>query len=470
MDHLKIAGRNHEINLLKELGSSQNSEFLAIYGRRRIGKTYLINTYFESSSVFFNYTGVRKLTAKMQIKKFNDSLNNYFDVKNSTPENWIEALTLLQNIIKKNNAPKKIIFLDELPWIAGRKSGFLEALDDFWNSFASKRKDVILIICGSAASWMIDNVINNKSGLHNRVTRIIPMLPFNLKETHLYFKMKKIDLTQQQILEIYMATGGVAHYLNLISRGQSSNQFIDKEFFKKNGFLFSEYKNLFASLFEKYEIHHSIVKLLSSSAHGLSYIDLADKLKIKTGGSLTKTLNELVHAGFIEYLFHYGNKKKLGVYRLSDEYCKFYLTWVEPLGHNIPENYWQLQIGKPKYNSWIGNTFESICIKNASKIIKALGLSGISTSISTVRTAECQIDLVIERSDNVNHICEMKYSNEPYKLTQAESTKIEKRKNIFSHLTKNKQIFVTLISPKKVIKNKYYLEQIHNEVNLKNLF
>ncbi len=359
-----LTARKKEITFLKSVESSPKSEFIAIYGRRRIGKTYLIREYFKNHPFFFEFTGTKDLPTQTQIKSFFREMDRTFKIGSDLPHppaNWNEALNLLQNLIEKKSAnkksAKKIIFFDELPWLASRKSGFLEALDYFWNSFLSKRKDVILIVCGSAAHWMISEIINSKGGLHNRITRgPLAMLPFTLAETREFLQAKAIDLNPETIAEIYMATGGVAYYLEHVQRGQSAAQFINQSFFSETGELRTEFDRLFQSLFDHSETHIHLIKHLANHPSGLSYLEIAEKLKTQTGGTFSKMLTELEKSGFIQFTPPIGKKKKGGIYHLVDEYSLFYLTWVESLGRTFQDNtYWQKQIGKPRYYHWVGH-------------------------------------------------------------------------------------------------------------------
>lgn len=471
---MEIIGRSEELKTLSSLMVSEKSEFLAIYGRRRIGKTYLINQFFKENPYYLEFTGTNLSSPKQQIQNFKHKLESIFQFKVKEPiPNWSLAfLQLEKKISKLSTKHKKIIFFDELPWFASKKSGFMPALDYFWNSFLSKRNDIILIVCGSAASWMIKNIVNNKGGLHNRLTKQIHLKPFTLSETQKYLHYNKIDLTNSQILEIFMATGGVPHYLNYVKKGQSSVQFINEQFFHPNGELRLEFTRLFQSLFDNYELHMKIVNFLSTHPFGKTQSDILAKLNLKSGGTFSKTLDELEKSGFIIFTPQLNQKKKDGVYRIFDEYCLFYLQWVSPLkSHIIDKLFWQKQFGKPKYNSWAGFAFECICLKHSSQIIKALGISGLTVQSYSFHNQKTQIDLILDRSDRTMNLCEIKYYNSVYKMPSDEASKISNRKNILTdNIKKNRQIFVTLITPEKSEKNKYYLGTVDNEINLQDLF
>ncbi len=480
MQKKSLAARAYELNIFSSLEKKNSSSFLAVYGRRRVGKTYLIHEYFSSKESYFEFTGTNNTLPKVQIKNYMKQLNKYFNCSIDSdskkwPKTWPDALDILREMIEKKSKKnrKTYLFFDELPWIASKKSGFAEALDYFWNSYLSKRKDIVLIVCGSSANWMITKIVNSKGSFHNRLTQSpIVIKPFTLKETEEYFNFRGINLNKEQICEIYMVTGGVAYYLNQYEKGDSSAQFINKSFFGIHGSLRTEFDNLFQSLFDKYETHVAIVRLLAHHPFGLNQIEIQKKMKIKSGGTFTKTLNELEQSGFIKLSQQLNSKKKSGFYRLIDEYTLFYLNWVHPLGISFKDIlYWQKQVGKPKYNTWLGTAFESICIKHSEEIKKSLGISGLTTNIFTFRNNKAQIDLIIDRSDKTINLCEIKYTVNSYKMTETEASKLKNRKlELLNNLKKKKQIIVTLIALAPANRNNHYLSTIDNELNLENLF
>jgi hypothetical protein len=320
---------------------------------------------------------------------------------------------------------------------------------------------------------MISNIVNNKGGLHNRLTRPpLKMSPFTLLETKDYFRSRTIDLSDEQLVEIYMVTGGVAYYLNLYQRGDSAAQFINKSFFGPSPELRDEFDRLLSSLFDKFDTHLAIIQLLGKHASGLSQKDLAAKLKLNTGGSLTKILSELEKSDFLRFVPQLEHRRKSGVFRLVDEYTLFYLFWVRSLGSKTDlSDFWQKQIGKPRYYSWLGHAFEALCTKHAPELVRALGISGIINQFYTYQSREAQIDLIIDRSDRCMNICEMKYTQHPYELTAAESNKLKERKlQLSKKSAKRKHIFITLVTPQPAVRNKYYLGCVDKEINLGELF
>jgi len=389
-------------------------------------------------------------------------------------------LTSLIRSVKKNK--KIILFFDELPWLATKKSGFIQALDYEWNSEWSQIDNLILIVCGSAASWMLDNIINAKGGLHNRITSKLNLLPFNLYETAHYLKSKDIHLNQIQLLDLYMVMGGVPLYLNQIEKGQSSSQSINSICFKKDGLLYDEFNNVFRSLFNNSELHIKIIKEIVKNANKITRDTLLSNLNLKSGGLIKKKLSELKESGFIDIVVPYGNKKKEYVIKVIDEYTLFYLYWIDSvkkknMGNSI--NYWLKNIKAPQYNSWTGLAYEAICSKHINNILRKLQVDDLATGIGGWRfipkkgspSSGAQIDLIIDRIDDAINICEIKYSKNEFAITKDYGKKLVKKLEIFEEKTRTKkQIFLTMITTFGVKKNIWAEDLISSEVVLDDLF
>lgn len=480
-----IIGREEELEMFREIYESAESEFLAVYGRRRIGKTYLISEFFKSKGVYFEITGMKKGSTAEQLFQFSYEFSRQFNEGNriSTPKNWAQALNLLHEAIEKVEKGKKIIlFFDEVPWLATPRSKFLNALEHFWNRYLSRNKNVILIICGSSASWIIRNIINNKGGLHGRVTRKMRLLPFKLSETEKYLKSRQIELDRKQIIDIYMAIGGVPKYLSYIKRGKSAAQIINEICFTPKGGLYDEFDNLYKSLFNNYEYHIAIVKALSKEGEGLTKLELLDKVKLPSGGTSTRIIEELVDAGFLIFVPSFHKKKIGGIYRLIDEYSLFYLTWIAEtsLGmESVDPEFWVKKYGTPKWLSWSGCAFESLCLKHIQKIKKALGISGIGTIESGWRFLPkksasqqgAQIDLVIDRTDKCINLCEMKYSDKEFVIDKLYAERLQNKKKVFREQTETaKTLFTTMVTTYGVKKNAHYLSVVDNQLTMDDLF
>ncbi len=471
-------GRETEKKLLEKLYNSDQAEFLAVYGRRRVGKTYLISQFFQNNGIYFEMTGSRKSSLKEQLLNFTREFTSLFtEEKIESPlKNWGDAFHLLKNAISKIPKSQKIIlFFDELPWLASPRSGFLRALDYFWNRHISRMKNVKLIICGSAAAWMIQKVINDKGGLHNRLTAQIRLEPFTLGEVKKLLQARNVHLERKELITLYMAIGGIPKYLNYVSPGQSIAQILNSLCFHPQGFLFQEFPKLYNSLFDKPEKHLRIIRILAEKRYGLSQGELFEAAKLPVGGNSTLVLEELEECGFIMSFPEFGKKIKKRHWRLTDEYSLFYLSWIENMRSTILKggdpDYWMKQQKEQQWITWAGYTFENICLKHTAQIKQALGLAAVSTREAQWADSGAQIDLVIERADQCINLCEIKFANAPYTLTKQVSEKLLKKRNVFQQKTNTrKTLFTTIISPYGVTENAHYLASVQQQLTMDALF
>jgi AAA+ ATPase superfamily predicted ATPase len=468
-----IVGRETEQAILKERYSSEKSEFIAITGRRRVGKTYLVNTYFENE-MSFHFSGGLNASLSQQLQGFHYQYCAFFksEILEKVPANWMDAFILLsRQLDKSRKKSKKVIFIDELPWLDTHKSNFLGALEWFWNSWAIN-KNVLLIVCGSATSWMINKIVNNKGGLHNRLTQRIHLLPFTLKESIDFLKHKKIKLSTYQITQLYMAMGGIPHYLNEIKTGESAIQSIERICFQKDGLLVNEFDNLYRALFKNSENHLKIVFALAKKLKGFSRKELIEASKLKDGGAFSEILEELTWCNFITATNGYGKAKKDSIYRLTDEFSLFYLKFMYRK-NNV--NWLQLA-SSTQWKAWTGYAFENLCFKHLTQIKKRLGIEGVYTelysfqSLGNKSVLGAQIDLLIDRNDGIINLCEIKFYDQKYTLTKSESQKIQHRIEVFKRITKTKKtIFPTLITTFGAIDNEHKTGFIQQEISLENL-
>ncbi|WP_310555872.1 ATP-binding protein [Flavobacterium sp.] len=470
-----VAGREDEIQIMQNLLKKKDSEFLAVYGRRRIGKTYLIRQVFEQSIVF-EANGIHEKEMSQQLESFWMILLEVNpNERPSLPKTWLQAFSLLKNYINSiESKKKKIIFLDEIAWFETPRSGFLSALQNFWNLFCSKRKDIILIICGSSASWIIDKVINNKGGLHNRITSHIQLMPFTLQETKSFLELSNVKLTLKDIAMLYMSVGGVPYYLKDVKPGQSVPQILDDLFFKPQAILKNEFQNLYASLFKNSNLHIAIIKALATKAKGLTRNELLTATKLASGGSFTKLLDELTVCGFIKIIYPIDKNKEGFLYRLVDEYSIFYYKFL--VNKKVNSNWLQFY-NTQSYKIWTGYAFENLCFKHILNIKKALGINGIiSNEYSWIykeneNQGGVQIDFIIDRSDNCINILELKFYDALFEMTKKYADEMHYKVSLFKEKTKSrKNIFTTLLTANGVKKNEYYLSAITNELKIEDLF
>ena len=470
-----IVGREKEIKILEKVNKSKKSEFVALYGRRRVGKTFLVREFFEYT-FDFQLTGLANANTQQQLTNFNIALQRQFSLSiNKTPDNWLEAFQIMVDHLEKIKKKKKIIiFFDELPWLDTPHSDFMMALEHFWNSWATNRKDILLITCGSAASWMINQLINNHGGLHNRVTERIKIEPFNLRETELMLQSNNVILDRYQILQIYMAMGGIPYYLNAISPEKSAAQNIEDLCFRKGALLTTEFENLFASLFKNPKKYENIITALSSKLKGMTRKELSKKTGIKTGGSFTKILHELEESGFITKYNPFGKKNQDSTYRLSDFYSFFYLKFIKD-NNNHNEGIWLNAIDNPKQRAWAGFTFEQVCLSHIPQIKKKLGISGVITNATSWKSSQSekgvQVDLVIDRRDQIINLCEVKYSIHPFSITKSYAANLRNKIGVFKEETKTKKsVFLSMITTYGVKNNKYSSSLIQNDITMDALF
>lgn len=474
-----VIGRAEEQMILKLKKSSQKAELIAILGRRRVGKTYLIRNYF-SKEIVFELTGMHEATLKIQLQNFAMAMQKATrsSLLSVAPNNWLEAFAILDSYIETLPAEKPaVVFLDEFPWLHTPKSNFLEAFDHWWNSFASKRNYLKVVICGSAASWMIDKVVEAKGGLHNRVTQTIRLMPFSLRETEDYLKSQGTVLDRYQVLQLYMSTGGIPHYLQHIIPGESAAQSIDRICFTKDGPLFKEFTLLYESLFEHASQHESVIRVLATKGAGLTRQEIIEQTRLSSGGTISRILKELEESGFIQPYTPF-QKTNDTVYKLSDEYSLFYLKFIEGTRVSGPGT-WIAQFTNQSYKSWSGIAFESVCQKHIKQIKNALKIGAMKVGISSwkyipARNSKikgAQIDLLLDRNDNIINLCEIKFSKDQFVIGKDYADELDNKIKMFKNETKTKStIFPTMITTYGVKKNNYYIGRIQNEVDMQDLF
>jgi len=454
---MTLIGRSRERDLLQSCLDSPEAEFVAVYGRRRVGKTYLIRQFFSDSFVFYA-TGLARGTKREQLTVFHQALSRFGARATSRPTTWLTAFQQLIDLLDHvPRSGKHVVFLDELPWFDTQRSGFVTALEYFWNGYASARDDVILVTCGSAASWMINTVIRNYGGLHNRVTVPIHIAPFTLAETEKYMAARGVVMNRYQLLEAHMIFGGVPYYLRHFNRRLGLAQNVDRLCFEENAPLRSEYETMFRSLFRHSERHRRIVEALATKPSGYDREELAAATQTPKGGVLTRVLTELEESGFIRTTTPFGKKRKGTVYQLADAFSLFHLTF---LAEPPDPSFWTRFTMTPRHSAWSGLAFEQVCVNHLPQIKRALGIAGVTTRQSgwrTTATADhpgAQIDMVIDRADGVINLCEMKYTAGEFALTAASARAARERRELFRTVTATKSaLHLTLVTPYGLIRN-----------------
>ena len=469
-----IIGRKEEQQILHSAAQSENSEFVAVYGRRRVGKTYLIRETFGYKFTF-QHTGLAKGNTKEQLFSFAISLRDAGYDDCPIPKSWLEAFSLLSAYLKNSTDEKKIVFLDELPWMDTPRSNFISAFEHFWNGWASARKDIVLIICGSATSWIINKVINDHGGLHNRVTKQIALQPFTLKECEMFAKSKGLEMSRYQLAECYMVLGGIPYYWSLLEKGLSLAQNIDKIIFAKNGKLSNEFNQLYASLFKSPEQYIDIVTALGNKKAGMTREEIIAATDKYSNGALSKVLDELEYCGFIRKYNGFDKKSKQAIYQLIDNYTLFYFKFIQQ-NENNDEHFWSASIDSAMHRAWSGLAFERLCMAHTQQIKVALGISGVLSNVYSWRkeadeTSDgAQIDLLIDRNDQVINLCEMKYSLSEYAIDAEYEQKLRNKKSAFIDATNTrKAVHLTMVTTFG-IKTNVHSGIVQNEVKLDDLF
>ena len=474
---IEFIGRETEKGILQAALDSNEAEMVAVIGRRRVGKTFLVKTAY-AGRIDFEATGVQNSEEAEQLQNFTLRLNETFHDGEGVlkPTNWLDAFHQLGAALdRKKKRKRMVVFLDEIPWFDAHKSGFIRALSYFWNSWAVNR-NIVVVLCGSAASWMIEKVIYDKGGLHNRITRRLDIEPFNLYETEKFLKSRNVNLSRYQIVQIYMAFGGIPHYLKEVEAGKSPAENIEKACFSKSGILTDEFLRLYPALFDNADKHLAVIRALGQKWKGLTREELIATGKLSNGGSTTVVLDELISSGFVSPYYPFGKAKKEMLYRLTDEYSLFYLHFIEKMptqGKNI----WKERSQTPLYKTWCGFAFENICFKHIEQIKKALGISGIYAEASsfvakgTDTEDGIQIDLLLDRKDQIINLFEIKFYNAVWQLDKSEATDLREKMAIFQRVSKTKKhIFLTLISTFGIKHNAHSLGLVDRHFDLDILF
>lgn len=470
-----MIGRRKETAELRRAMDSDQSEFVVLYGRRRVGKTFLVGEVFNGRFAF-HHAGMEGAPKRSQLESFREALRNQGHSRCPRLTTWIRAFSELETFLGELPAGKKTVFLDELPWYDTPKSGFLSALESFWNGWACLRKDVLLVVCGSATSWIVEKVLRNRGGLYNRVTRRIPVAPFDLAECEEYTRYKHLGFDRRQIAECYMAFGGVAYYWSLLREGESAAQNFDRLFFGEDDELRGEYERLFSSLFKRPSRHMAVVELLGRRQAGMTRSEIVEGLGRESGGDVTVCLEELCQCGFLRRYEMIGRAKKDALYQLVDNFTLFHFRFVrERHGHD--RRFWTLSYATPAVNTWRGLAFERLCLWHLPQIRAALGIAGVRTDAYSWRGGgtdgtgkKVQIDLLLDRGDNMIDLCEIKFAGAEYELDAAESRKLAARVETFRRATGTRKGVRTVLIASYGLAQGKHSGDIQSVVTLDDLF
>ena len=454
-----IIGRNKEQKELLHQYNSGKAEFVAVYGRRRVGKTFLVDETLNGK-ITFRHAGLSPVDEKGKANNLKQQLQHFYQSmqlqgmrKSHCPKNWLEAFFMLEQLLQTiDTGERQVVFLDELPWMDTPRSGFITALESFWNGWACHRANMMLVVCGSANSWMLDNLVNNHGGLYGRITYEIKLSPFTLRECELFFQSRGIHMSHYDIAQANMILGGIPYYMNYIVREKSLAQNIDSLFFHPNAKLGNEYNRLFASVFSKPEEMMRIVRFLSSRRYGYNRTEIVSGTRLANNGDLTKMLQALVTSDFIECYVPFGESKRNPHYKLIDPFCLFYLRFVD--GHReMDSSFWMNNIQSIRINAWRGYAFEDLCWRHIDQIKRVLQIGGVSSTQSAWAVSGddtqdgTQIDMLITRKDNVVNMCEMKYYNKEFASNKKyHDTIVNRRELLEESIQKGMVVHSTLIT------------------------
>ncbi|MBQ1698739.1 MAG: AAA family ATPase [Bacteroidales bacterium] len=480
MQRTNIIGREDEQKILEQYLNSGKAELIAIYGRRRVGKTYLIKSFFDDK-FDFAFTGLYDVSRGVQLSQFQKFLAKYSDKPINRFRDWFEAFDALAEYLDTLDKERIIVFFDEIPWMDTPKSNFLAAFSQFWNDWAAQKNNFKLFVCGSATTWMVSKFIGNKGGIYGRISRSIWLRPFSLGETEQFLRdIKGINMSRHQLLQAYMIFGGIPYYLDMLDKTIPFDVCVDSLLFKQGAPLRMEFDFLFRTLFKEAKIYRSTVEAIAQKLKGLTRAEIINSLNISDGGMLTEILDNLEKCDFIRRYTAIGKTERDSMYQLTDLFSLFYLKFVAS-GGGQEENLWSKLSGKSKTSAWSGYAFEQVCLHHIPQIKKTLSIGGI---ISNVHSWSCrpftdkngtqwqggQIDLLIDRSDEVINICEIKYVKDEFAIDADYDAVLRRRATLFATVTKTKKaIYHTFITTYGVARNNYS-GIVQSEVTADDLF
>ena len=467
-----LIGRIKEKNELLDLYKSGRAEFVTIYGRRRVGKTFLVNSLFANNFAF-KVTAVLDVDTKTQLRNFAEALSGYGNAGKPALTDWFSAFEQLRFLLERSKRKRAVVFFDEMPWLDTKGSRFIPALEHFWNGWASSQDNITLIVCGSAASWIVKKLFRNRGGLHNRITRRILLQPFTLAECRLYAEREGFPADVPSMLETYMTFGGIPYYLSLMNKKLSLTQNISRLCFSPGGELRDEFDNLYASLFKNAARHILIIEALGAKKSGLTREDIKKITKLPEGASLAESLEELELSGFIRKYSPFARKKKGMLYQLVDHFTLFHLAFIKNSSADDPEQ-WMKMRETQVFRTWRGYAFEQVCMSHIGQIKSALGIAGVITHVESWRSGHSdpgvQIDLLINRNDQVISLCEIKFSDTEFSINKKHANDFRAKRNAFIEETgTRKAVHIALITPIGVRRNSYY-DTVHSIVTAEDLF
>lgn len=475
----EIIGRKPERKELDKLYESGRPEFVAVFGRRRVGKTFLVREHFWGRFTFYHtaispadFQDKRSDLKKVQLRAFCTSIQHYGGDWDETPKDWFEAFGCLRSLLEQSDKKgRKLVFIDELPWMDSDQSGFVSALEHFWNSWGAGQPDLMLIVCGSAASWMNDKIINNTGGLYGRLTCEMHLSPFNLGECERFYQSRGISMDRYGQVQCYMVLGGIPYYLNYLKPEYSLSENIDNLFFAKNGRLRKEFERLYDSLFSHSVKYKEIVRLLSTKRSGFTRKEIAEQTSISYNGRLSKMLKALENSDFVVSYTYFGGSVRQVYYKLVDRLSLFYLNFINGRKF-VRQGFWTRSLRSSELNVWRGLAFEDVCLIHHLQIKRALGFGAVDAVVAPWRSKNgaAQVDLLFDRGDRVVNLCEMKFVADEFSIDNECDADLRRKVERFVEDTVcKKSVHLSLVTTYGLVKNKY-AGRIQSVVTMDDLF
>ncbi len=460
-------GRDSELRSLQTKYKQKNSQLVVVYGRRRIGKSELLKHFCKEKSHLF-FEGLESELTKVQIEIF----LNEFGKQTQNPfvgklklKNWTEVFDYLTEYLRKKPG-KTILVFDEFQWISCQQSHLIHLLKLYWDNHW-KSMNLMIILCGSVAHFMVKKVIKSKA-LYGRINLEIGLTGLNPKDARKMIPRRG----QLEVLKYLLLFGTVPKYLEEIEQDKSFDENINRLCFSKNGYFVNEIDKVFFSQFREAQTYRKIVEALSQRNMGLE--ELSHKLKMKSGGGLKSYLSNLQNAGFIRsYASIHQKSQRNQKFKLFDEYLLFYFKFIAPRSRQIAENTRQ-QLFKsqivPKWQPWLGIAFEVFCLKNAMSLAEAAGFAEEVISFAPlfqIHDSSFQIDLIFNRIGSIRTVCEIKFHENP--ITTKIIPDIERKLKLLP--SKNGEtIEKMLIAPMGADQSLLQAEYFHHIIDLKDIF
>lgn len=476
-----LVGRKHEQQELRRIYASGEAEMVVVYGRRRVGKTFLVNQMFAAEGFSFKVTGLHRKRMSLQLENFIFALREYAaDAALPTPANWMEAFSMLREYLKNTHTgQRRVLFFDELPWMDTKGSQFLSAFEWFWNGWGSAQDDLMLIVCGSATNWIINKLFKHKGGLYNRAGSKLYLQPFTLAETEQYLQKQGIEMERYDIAQIYMIMGGIPYYLKQLEPGRTLADNIDNCFFKKNGKLWDEFDNLYETLFSNAPLYISIVEALASKHIGLTREEVIRLTHLPDNGVTSQALKDLVKCGFVRSYHFYGRNAKTQTYQLCDFYTLFYFRFIKE-GYSRDEHFWTHMLDNPRKNNWLGYSFEQLIKSHIDQVKHALGIGAVLSDVSSwfieqrdlddESLSGAQIDLLIDRRDKAINVCEAKFYSGEFAIDRDYSLRLRNKMAAFQSATGTRKSLVATMISTYGVKQNMYSGMVQQQVVLDDLF